>query len=67
MDGKLSNQQTDATFQRTVLLYKNADYIKESKISISENFKKKARETCLRAINERIAARKREKNKEKEK
>jgi hypothetical protein len=67
MDGKLSNRQTDATFQRKVLLYKNADYIKESRISISENFKKKAREASLSALNESIAARKREKIKEKEK
>jgi hypothetical protein len=66
MDGKLSNRQTDATFQRKVLLYKNADYIKESRISISENFKKKAREASLKAINESIAARKRDKIKEKE-
>jgi hypothetical protein len=39
-DGKLSNRKTDATFRMRVLLYKNSEFIKNSKITIAKQLKK---------------------------
>jgi hAT family C-terminal dimerisation region len=58
MDGKLSTRQTDATFQMKVLLYKNQDFIRDSKFRATEEHKKLAREKSLKALNESIAQRK---------
>jgi hypothetical protein len=63
-DGKLSNRQNDATFQMRVLLYKNAEFIKTSKITIAEQYKIMARENSLQLLKECMDAKKEEKRKQ---
>jgi hypothetical protein len=63
-DGKLSNRQNDATFQMRVLLYKNAEFIKNTKMAISEHYKNMARENSIELLKECMAAKQEEKKKQ---
>jgi hypothetical protein len=67
MDGKLNNRQSDATFQMKVMSYRNSKFIDDSRLELQEEYKRKAREESLKAMNKATAAREKENEERKQK
>jgi hypothetical protein len=60
MDGKLNNRQSDSTFQMKVMSYRNSQFIDDSRLELHEEYKRRAREESLKAMNKATAAREKE-------